>query len=503
MKPAQNPPDYSDVQGFVRRGYGKLTEACYALLKVTDAAPARDWIERASITSADKKTDGLETAVQIAFTAVGLKELGVPADVIAGFSPEFIAGLAGDPNRSRRLGDVGESAPARRRWGAGEMQPDLVVMLFALPGMLEELQRRCSAEWAAAFRVMAWLDTSNMGGHEPFGFKDGVSQPYIDWDRERHIAGDQVTYQNIVALGEFLLGYPNEYGKYTERPVIDPGGAAECLLAAEDQPVKRDLGRNGTYLVMRQLEQDVPRFWEFAMKASGGDSTQADTLAASFVGRTQSGTPLASAGRTIPGVQDTPSALAANGFTFDEDPNGVRCPIGAHVRRTNPRNADLPTPPPNPVAYLIAKVGLGPHPPRSDLLSSTRFHRILRRGREYGQLLTPADAKRGPADSSERGLHFACINANILRQFEFLQNAWIMATKFNGLTDESDPLLGNRAPVPGCAQTNAFTVQRERNAPRRIADLPQFVRVRGGAYFFMPSLRALKFIARVGAQGRS
>lgn len=116
--------------------------------------------------------------------------------------------------------------------------------------------------------------------------------------------------------------------------------------------------------------------------------------------------------------------------------------------------------------------------------------------------MSPEDAVRPDrADGEERGLHFICLNANILRQFEFVQNAWIMGTKFNGLSGESDPLLGNREPLPGCPATDAFSIPRENTLPRRITGIPQFVTVRGGAYFFLPSLRALRYLASLG--GRS
>ena len=128
-------------------------------------------------------------------------------------------------------------------------------------------------------------------------------------------------------------------------------------------------------------------------------------------------------------------------------------------------------------------------------MSSVRFHRILRRGREYGSGLSPTDALAPtPANDSERGLHFICLNANISRQFEFLQNAWIMNTKFSGLTGESDPLLGNREPRPGCPITDDFIIQKADGLSRRVSGVPQFVTVRGGAYFFLPSLRALRYL---------
>src|SRR5262249_55006475 len=150
---------------------------------------------------------------------------------------------------------------------------------------------------------------------------------------------------------------------------------------------------------------------------------------------------------------------------------------------------------PSGVAKLAAALGLGRRAFRGDLMSSVRFHRILRRGREYGPGLTPAAARLpAPPNDPERGLHFVCLNANISRQFEFLQNAWVMSTKFSGLTGESDPLLGNRGAIAGCPATDDFTAPEDGSLGRRVGGLPQFITVRGGAYFFMPSLRALRFM---------
>ena len=132
-------------------------------------------------------------------------------------------------------------------------------------------------------------------------------------------------------------------------------------------------------------------------------------------------------------------------------------------------------------------------------MSSVRFHRILRRGREYGPELKPEDALTpAPPNEPERGLHFICLNANISRQFEFLQNAWMINTKFSGLTGESDPLLGNRTAIPGCPATADFNQPRAGGLRNRVSGLPQFVTVRGGAYFFLPSLRALRYFAGLG-----
>jgi deferrochelatase/peroxidase EfeB len=131
------------------------------------------------------------------------------------------------------------------------------------------------------------------------------------------------------------------------------------------------------------------------------------------------------------------------------------------------------------------------------VIASTRFHRLLRRGREYGPALSPEQALADAPDKDEHGIHFICIVANILRQFEFVQNAWITSPTFDALSEESDPLLGNRGAIPGCPATNLFCLPQESNVRIRITDLPQFVTVRGGAYFFMPSLSALRYLATI------
>jgi deferrochelatase/peroxidase EfeB len=210
---------------------------------------------------------------------------------------------------------------------------------------------------------------------------------------------------------------------------------------------------------------------------------------------------LAPQARAIPGTGTTPAAVRLNGFTYEGDPAGEQCPLGAHVRRANPRNADFPRKPVGPAAHLAALLGFGGGDGfRDDAISAVRFHRLLRRGREYGPGLTPAEARApAPPDDPERGLRFIALNANILRQFEFLQNAWMRNPKFDGLSGESDPLLGNRAPIVGDPASDGFTIPRAGGVRRRLTGLPQFVTVRGGAYFFLPGLRALRYLAEVGA----
>jgi deferrochelatase/peroxidase EfeB len=501
--------NFSDVQGLVRFGFGKLKGARYAIAQIKNAEAARSWLQSAPITSAVTMKPPPSTALQVALTVDGLRKLGVSESVINSFSHEFVSGMT-EPSRSRRLGDLNDSAPSEWWWGGPAKPPHLVVMFFAKSELLNGfVQSSTENVWNEAFEVQ-WLYTSDLDGIEPFGFVDGVSQPEIDWEQRRVSVssfpiwkfhspfGYQSDYSNIVALGEFLLGYRNEYGKYTDRPLVDVDTSSVGLLPAEDAPEKRDVGRNGTYLVMRQLHQDVRGFWQFLSKHSGGDVARAEKLAAAMVGRTKEGDPLAPIQqKPIPGVGPDPDDIRQNQFTYDGDPRGVRCPFGAHIRRTNPRNTDFPVRPTGLISKILIMLGFGPKSFRDDLMSSVRYHRILRRGREYGPYIPTAEALAPAARGEpENGLHFICLNANILRQFEFLQHTWITSTKFSGMTGESDPLLGNRVEIPGCPATSDFNIPKESGLRDRVSGLGQFVKVRGGAYFFLPSLRALRYFIK-------
>ena len=495
---------FDDVQGLVRFGHAHLTEASFTLVQVSDAAAARAWLAAAPVTSAKAASPLPDTAMQIAVTCEGLRRLGLGEEAIAGFSAEFISGIAGEDNRSRRLGDVGVNSPALWRWGAPGRAPHLLVMLYARPGGLAAWAEAVKgAEWSAAFSVMEVLSTRTLDAtddgrsREPFGFFDGISQPDLDWQREDAPVSLAAEYGNRVALGEFLLGYPNEYGMYTDRPLLDTAADPKNLLApAADDPAKRDLGHNGTYLVLRDLQQDVRGFWRFLERQANATGLARQRLAEAMVGRTMSGTPLVSlTERRIAGIGPDDRL---NRFTFQADPYGILCPLSAHIRRTNPRNADLPDGATGWLSRLVRILGFGTRHPRDDLIASTRFHRLLRRGRAYGLFVPNDEALRtGPPDE-EIGLRFVCLNANISRQFEFVQTAWVASTKFGGLTQESDPLLGNRQPIAGCPMTDTFTLPQPSGAALRLREVPQFVTVRGGAYFFLPSLSALRYLASLG-----
>ena len=489
--------EFDDIQGIARFGYGHLTAACFYLLRIADPAAAREWLGAAPVTNAIVRDPPPDTALQVAFSVDGLRTLGLSSAGLEGFSAEFLSGMAGDDARSRRLGDIGANSPATWVWGNAAYVPHLLAMVYATPARFEAWKREVAGVlWGRAFSVLECLDTTDMGGREPFGFVDGISQPVFDWERRLDLQDVEAAYRNLTMLGELLLGHPNEYGKYTDRPLLEASADPAGLLPeAEDVPDKRDLGRNGTYLVFRDLRQDVRGFWQFlAGKAAASRTPQA--LAEAMVGRSMQGDPLVPPNEgAIVGAEHGAEGRR-NRFTFDSDPEGTHCPFGAHIRRANPRTADVPPGTLGALMRVVQTLGLARQKPRDDVIASVRFHRILRRGREYGAPLPPDDALQPGSGDEDRGLRFLCLNANIARQFEFVQNAWMLSTKFGGVTEESDPLLGNRRAIAGCRLTDAFAYSRDNGVRQRLRGVPQFVTVRGGGYFFLPGLRALQYLAR-------
>lgn len=473
-------PELDDIQGLLRFGYKHHVETAFLLLRVREPQAARAWLAQAPVATAVPASPLPKTVLQLAFTSAGLRALGLPEAVVNLFSAEFIGGMGSDANQARRLGDVAGNDPAHWHWGTAERVPHLVLLLYAMPGCLADWRRGLLAECAPGFDLLGSLDGSGHDGREPFGFADGLSQPELDWERRRPVRdASRPEYDNLCCLGEFLLGYPNEYGGYTDRPLLDPTGQAQRMLPrAEDVPGQADLGRNGSYLVLRQLEQDVGGFWRWVAAQAGDDAVRQQAFAACLVGRTLDGEPLAETRGGDP-----------NAFTFDADPAGLRCPIGAHIRRSNPRSGDMPPGDNKGLSWLLRTLGFDAAARQQDRVASTRFHRLLRRGRKYGPTGTPAR----PGET--QGLYFIALNASLSRQFEFVQGAWLASAHFNGLSGESDPLLGHRGPDSAHRPTDAFSMPQAAGADRRLRPLPSFVTVRGGAYFFMPGIRALRYIA--------
>jgi deferrochelatase/peroxidase EfeB len=516
--------DADDIQAIVRTAFGSFKSARYILLRVVEPSAARQWLRGlapASLAQLPLKDDA--EISQIALTAAGLREIGVNDAIVEQFAPEFVEGVAKNENRSRRLGDTGANSPTNWYWGVGEKEPHILLMLFSSKAQIEAFAARMQKQaLAAGLSMIDILSDSDMGNTEPFGFVDGISQPAFDWDHPR-IPGTKADqdYTNLVALGELLLGYRNEYGLLTERPLLATNEKNADVLP-EGSKDRRDLGLNGSYLVYRQLAQDVDAFWRWVAGEAARCGTTKQELAESMVGRKLDGRPLPDLliGRSIPGVDERSSDR--NDFLFDTDPDGLSCPVGAHIRRANPRTGDVPDGRKGPLDSLLTMLGLTTRRDRrptsstlpwprnttvwpfvrseDDAVASARFHRILRRGREYGPKPDP-DLGHDPAiPAPETGIHFVCLNANIARQFEFVQGAWIASAKFAALTGEQDPLLGNREPFPtspiaGPQRTDGFSRPGAPPHCRHASGLPQFVRVRGGAYFFLPGLAALKWIA--------
>jgi len=490
--------EFDDLQALLRFGHGKLTDTCFMLLNVTDAVAAKTWLKEVPVSSAAASNPPPSKALHLAFSAPGLRALGINESIIDGFSDEFITGMNGDESRSRRLGDLDQNSPENWEWGgAPDQVPHLLVMLYATEGRVETWRQEIENElFSSAFQLLRILPTDDLGQNEPFGFADGISQPRIDWANEQSTdLHERDNYSNMLATGEVVLGYPNEYGLYTTRPLIDPqkDQNAQLLPNALDEPLQKDFGRNGCYLVIRQLHQDVPGFWQFIDKESGSVPEKREQLAASMVGRKRDGSPLVEVNAdTIPGIGQNDQL---NNFTYTSDPAGYRCPVSSHVRRANPRTGDFPPGVRGLFTRLIKMFGFGQQRQGEDLIASSRFHRILRRGRAYGSPLSVEEAIKPEAPADERGLQFITLVANISRQFEFVQNAWSMSSTFGGVHQERDPLLGIRQPLLNGDATSSFIRPAPAGPAQKNYHLPQFVTVRGGGYFFMPGLRALEYIA--------
>jgi len=490
--------EFDDLQALLRFGHGKLTATCFMLVNIADAAAAGQWLATAPISSAAAKSPPPDTALQIAFSVQGLRALGLKESIIGGFSDEFISGMSGDESRSRRLGDEGRNAPQHWAWGGEPGRvPHVLLLLYAGKEGIDAWKKTVvDPQFSKAFQLLQILPTQDIGGIEPFGFADGISQPEIDWtQRQSTDPHKRDIFSNQVALGEFVLGYPNEYGQYTTRPLIDPqeDRLASLLPNAQEQSLLKDFGRNGSYLVIRQLHQDVVGFWQFIDKETRSDPAKREQLAASMVGRNRDGSPLVPLiDQPIPGI---PRENRDNHFTYELDPHGHRCPLGAHIRRANPRTGDLPPGATGLFTRLLKMLGFRQSRPDEDLIASTRFHRLLRRGRSYGPVLAPEEAVIPGAPASEHGLQFIALVANIGRQFEFIQNAWSMSSTFSGVQRERDPLFGVREPLRQGDPTDNFNRPDPQGPMQKTCGLPQFVAMRGGGYFFMPGLRALQFIA--------
>jgi Dyp-type peroxidase family len=428
----------------------------HIFLKFTDGSKARTWLRAmGKHVNAREQEHRTGFTVNIGFTYEGLKALGLSQRSLNSFPEAFQMGMRA---RAAAVGDVGPHAP--EFWEGGLGGPDIHAMALirtdsdqgreaASRVLQDEMDATGGVEVRFVQDTKALAHENGIGSEgEHFGFADPISQPPIEGADAPSYPGDGVPEPNgkwrPLKPGEFLLGYEDEAG---------PAG-----VQAPDPP---ELRLNGTYVVFRKLYQDVAAFRIYLASAAkslygSDDQNHQEMIAAKMMGRWRSGCPV-----DLSPEKDDPAIAAdpqrRNNFTYAGDDQGLRCPLGSHLRRTNPRETPLKR------------------------ATAVRRHRLLRRGVEYGPHLQDGALQD---DGVDRGLINLFIQADIERQFEFVQKEWMKGGEFMGLDpSEQDPINGNggegtQLSVPGAKQPFLF-------------DLPTFVTVKGGEYLFVPGLNAL------------
>ncbi len=432
--------DQRNLQGNVLCGYGNdFCWGSYLFFQIEDAHEARRWLAGLC----DEVTDAVPwqggkpvTTLNIAVSAAGLRALELPQQVLTRFPQPFLEGMAA---RSELLGDSDRSAP--EQWQEELRDPQLLLVVMARDAAARE--QRVAELVAAApplrFRQDSALltDPDHPRGYarEHFGFADGFSQPSIRGNAgpsTRRGMGTPLRFGRWreLAPGEFVLGYRGE---------------DRLLPAAPPAP----LDHSGSYMVWRKLEQDVDGFHDYLRRAAAGPlGLSEEELAARMVGRWRDGRSLVLTDQPPTPSAPEPSPETINDFRYGTGARGA-CPMGAHVRRANPRDA---------LGYQGKLV---------------KRHRIIRRGMPY-------------QGDGERGLVFVCYQADLARQFELVQASWLLDGDPFWLGGEPDPLTMGGA-------GSHMTIQG--SPPHYLKPLSSFVTTRGGGYFFVPGLAALRALA--------
>lgn len=430
-----------DIQALILRSRPEPYVGIHAMLHVDDAAGGRDLVRRIAdhVPSAAGWTEERDAWMGVAISHAGLAALGVPEAALASFPLPFRQGMAA---RAAQLRDVGENAPEHWDDAFRPGTCHIALTIYA---------RDAAARDAAVAKAMAELERSSgvtlVGTHafgadadakNPFGFRDSISQPAIAGSGVEPLPGQD----RAIAAGEFILG---------------ENGEAGAPVALPEPP---ELGRNGSFVVLRKYESRVGAFNDF-VKAHAAGEAEEERLAAKMVGRWRSGAPL------VLSPEHDDETLGAdparnNDFDFSEDPRGLVCPHAAHMRRLNPRDSQL------------------------TILTDVNIHRIIRRSSTFGPKwsrdVTAADDAKG-----DRGIFFIFISARAYDTIEFFQQEWINRGNFIDLGGERDPVVGLHE-TPG-----SFTLP-ESPVRRRVDGVTTFNRLRGGEYLFMPSLTALRWI---------
>lgn len=472
--------ELKEIQGIIVSGYGHLSHSKYLFVQIENAEKAKDWLrsllKNRHITSAqwDAKPP---SAVNLALTYAGLQKLNASEDLLQSFPKEFVEGMT-KPKKSEQLGDLGINAPQywEAPWQPDAEAVDLLLILQASAEALDALSAEYQVQIELNGLKLLTLETGYIpvDSKEHFGFHDSISQPMIEGSpQESKVSSSS---QDLTKAGEFILGYLNEDGNYPSTPTVPVSQDQTHALSLLPETALKDFGRNGSYFVFRKIAQDVAGFRQYFQETFSTPEERI-LMMSKVVGRWPSGAPLVQA----PDVDPLGDRIPANDFLADsndftyraEDPQGFRCPFSSHIRRTNPRDS------------------LGQD--ANESIKSSRRRRLLRRGAVYGDPLPQGITED---DGQARGLLFFCINANIRRQFEFVQQSWVNAPTFNGLYDERDPLVGHN---PDNSPRTMIVPQVPLS--RRLS-LPNFVTLKGGAYFFLPSLSALNFLAAASVQAQ-
>ena len=448
----------TDIQGFVLRGYN-LPFARHIFVHFDDPQRACAFIFRLlpQITTGQHWDNGKpDSTVNVAFTHRGLVALDLPPATLISFPVEFQQSMK---DRAAILGDTGRNDPQHwdevwsdngvHAWiGINAISTDA---LEACTAQLQSLMQETGGVTTLASQDAAAIVIDGQAStREHFGFTDGFGNPdYLGFDRSSQPGQGKLMPDGSwapLATGELLLGYADEAGEVPPAPVPH-------LLAS-----------NGTFMVYRKLHQNLATFRSFLDAQAALYAGGKEKLAAKFIGRWRDGTPIElSPDHPDPTITQDPNR--STNFTYAKDAAGTRCPVGAHVRRVHPRDA----------------FGF------EGRLVNRR--RITRRGLPYG---TAVPEGQPVSDADDRGVIFIALNASLARQFEFVQQQWINYGNDARLGNDKDILLGSHG------GQGRFVVQGDTtptNPPFVCSNLPDFVELRGGDYFFLPSITALGMIA--------
>jgi deferrochelatase/peroxidase EfeB len=485
---AKSTLDLGDIQGFILRGY-RMPMVRHFLLTVGVPAAARKLLGRLvssdesdapQITTAEDwhvalapgPADNLADAprhkpdycLNVGITWPGMIAMEIKDRVPTLAFKSFGAFTDGAAERAKLVGDTGPSAPQNWVSEFGKGSDHVLVTLHAIsPEAMTSYSDRLSALVAegGAFREIwrtdgaAWIEIKDGKASPcskvPFGYTDGISMTTIRGGPERYTPDHQ---------------QPCEPWLFVLRD------DAENYFV----PEPRELGLNSSFAVFKMIKTDVVEFENFLQ--SNKDKIDPELLAAKICGRWRNGVPLA----LSPDTDSPPGGIAPEQMNDYEyvnadgsgDLKGLRCPVGAHMRRINPRG--------QPVTGQNAPGG------------SNNTHRIIRRGMPYGPTYDPTK----PYDGIERGLLGYFVNSSIENQYEFVLGHWVNDSEFAGAVrlnpKSKDPMIGTQDPAE-----SIFVIPQANGAPPiKVTGFSTFVTTKAVAYCFLPSITAIKFIAQLG-----